>query len=83
MLGGRAGAQERVRAERSLLPATMEKELRPHSRVQTMFRVTAQFADAITFDPARTPDRHLAFGLGVHFCPGERSAAQGEGGVRW
>ncbi|WP_412027174.1 cytochrome P450 [Deinococcus yunweiensis] len=30
----------------------------------------AQFPDAGTFDPARTPNRHLAFGNGIHFCLG-------------
>ncbi|GGR06806.1 cytochrome P450 [Deinococcus ruber] len=33
-------------------------------------RDEAQFAQAQTFDPARTPNRHLAFGNGVHFCLG-------------
>ncbi|MFC4452266.1 cytochrome P450 [Deinococcus sonorensis] len=29
-----------------------------------------QFEQADTFDPARTPNRHLAFGNGIHFCLG-------------
>lgn len=29
-----------------------------------------QFLQADQFDPARTPNRHLAFGNGVHFCLG-------------
>ncbi|GBF06785.1 putative cytochrome P450 [Deinococcus aerius] len=33
-------------------------------------RDEAQFPDAARFDPARTPNRHLAFGHGVHFCLG-------------
>jgi len=33
-------------------------------------RDEAHFADAAGFDPARSPNRHLAFGHGVHFCLG-------------
>jgi len=33
-------------------------------------RDEAIFPDATTFDPARTPNRHLAFGVGIHFCLG-------------
>lgn len=33
-------------------------------------RDPAQFPEPGTFDPARTPNRHLAFGNGVHFCLG-------------
>ncbi len=33
-------------------------------------RDEAQFERADTFDPARSPNRHLAFGNGVHFCLG-------------
>ncbi len=29
-----------------------------------------QFPDAQTFDPRRSPNRHLAFGQGIHFCLG-------------
>jgi len=29
-----------------------------------------QFADAAMFDPERSPNRHLAFGAGIHRCPG-------------
>jgi cytochrome P450 len=28
------------------------------------------FADPLTFDPDRTPNRHLGFGIGVHRCVG-------------
>lgn len=30
----------------------------------------AQFPDAEVFDPARNPNRHLAFGQGIHYCLG-------------
>ncbi|OLV17162.1 cytochrome P450 [Deinococcus marmoris] len=91
-------AYARVRADRTLLPGTIEESLRFRSPVQSMYRVTAlevelggqtipalspvlawigsanrdeaQFPDAGVFDPARTSNRHLAFGHGVHFCLG-------------
>lgn len=91
-------AYDRVRADRALLPGTIEESLRFRSPVQSMYRVAAQdvelggqtipegspvlawigaanrdpaqFPQAATFDPARTPNRHLAFGNGVHFCLG-------------
>jgi len=33
-------------------------------------RDESQFPDAAHFDPARSPNRHLAFGQGIHFCLG-------------
>jgi len=33
-------------------------------------RDEAIFPEATAFDPTRTPNRHLAFGVGIHFCLG-------------
>jgi cytochrome P450 len=33
-------------------------------------RDPGQFPDADTLDLERTPNSHLAFGHGIHFCPG-------------
>ncbi len=91
-------AQDAVRADRELLPGSIEEVLRYRSPVQSMYRVAAtdvelggvtipegspvlawigsanrdpaQFDAPDTFDPARTPNRHLAFGNGIHFCLG-------------
>ncbi|MFF9900986.1 cytochrome P450 [Streptomyces longispororuber] len=90
----------RVRADRSLVPTTVEESLRYISPISAVGKATNAdavvagtripkdqivmvwtgaanrdervFADPHTFDPARTPNPHLGFGRGVHFCVGRR-----------
>jgi cytochrome P450 len=91
-------ALERVRADRRLVPGTIEEALRYYSPVKTTMRVTTRevtlgtqqieagqvvcawlgsanrdettFADADQFAIERDPNRHVAFGRGIHFCLG-------------
>jgi cytochrome P450 len=54
------------------------KTFRPGDQVSAVLaaanRDPDQFPDADRFDIARTPNRHLAFGLGIHFCLGSALA---------
>jgi cytochrome P450 family 142 subfamily A polypeptide 1 len=89
---------DRVRADRSLLPAAVEESLRWVSPIKNMCRTATRdvelgdktihegdkllllypsanrdedhFADPFTFDLNRSPNDHVAFGFGAHFCLG-------------
>lgn len=90
--------QSKIRANRELIPSTIEEVLRYCSPVQRMERKVKQdveyrghyfkagqtvvthigsanhdervFADPDQFDIFRSPNQHLAFGHGIHFCLG-------------
>lgn len=92
------GAEQRLRADRSLVPGAIEEVLRCRPPVPQAYRIAneevplagtvvpagglvtvsilsanhdeRQFADADRFDPHRDPNKHLAFGHGIHFCLG-------------
>lgn len=99
VLGDRPDIQERVRADRSLLPNFIEECLRIESPVKGDFRLSRvpttvggqplgagctvmvingaanrdprRFENPDEFDPDRKNARqHLAFGRGIHSCPG-------------
>jgi cytochrome P450 len=54
------------------------QELRPGDRVVAMITAANRdpevFADPHTFDPNRSPNPHLSFGHGIHFCMGAHLA---------
>jgi cytochrome P450 len=54
------------------------RQLQPGTQVAALFgaanRDETQFPDAERFDIRRNPNRHMAFGVGVHRCLGERLA---------
>jgi cytochrome P450 len=94
---------ERLRADHSLIPSTVQEVLRYSSPVQAMPRLCvkstllagvdiaagqfvllwiasanrdeAVFDRADTFDIARTPNQHIAFGFGSHSCIGSHLAS--------
>ena len=39
------------------------------------------FADPFRFDVGRTPNKHLAFGFGVHYCLGRDAGPDGDQGA--
>ncbi|MFE0027604.1 cytochrome P450 [Amycolatopsis sp. NPDC059021] len=54
------------------------QELQPGQRVVAMITAANRdpgiFTDPHTFDPGRTPNPHLSFGHGIHFCMGAHLA---------
>jgi cytochrome P450 len=49
---------------------TLKKGERVFLMLASAARDGAVFADPDRFDPARTPNAHLTFGYGIHFCVG-------------
>jgi cytochrome P450 len=92
------GVEQRLRADRSLLPGAIEEVLRCRPPVPQAYRIAnedvpvagavvpanafvtismlsanhdeRQFSHPDRFDPHRDPNKHLAFGHGIHFCLG-------------
>jgi cytochrome P450 len=92
------GVEQRLRADRSLVPGAIEEVLRCWPPVPQAYRIATedvpvagevvpangfvtistlsanhddrQFPDPDRFDPHRDPNKHLAFGHGIHFCLG-------------
>jgi cytochrome P450 len=92
------GVEQRLRADRSLVPGAIEEVLRCRPPVPQAYRIATedvpvagevvpangfvtisvlsanhderQFEDPDRFDPHRDPNKHLAFGHGIHFCLG-------------
>jgi cytochrome P450 len=92
------GVEQRLRADRSLVPRAIEEVLRCRPPVPQAYRIATedvpvahevvpangfvtisvlsanhderQFSDPDRFDPHRDPNKHLAFGHGIHFCLG-------------
>lgn len=90
--------EQRLRADRSLVPGAIEEVLRCRPPLPQAYRIATedvpiagelvpagafvmismlsahhderQFDDPGRFDPHRDPNKHLAFGHGIHFCLG-------------
>jgi cytochrome P450 len=92
------GVEQRLRADRSLVPGAIEEVLRCRPPLPQAYRIANEdvpvagevvpanafvtismlsanhderrFPDPDRFDPHRDPNKHLAFGHGIHFCLG-------------
>ncbi|HEX5116143.1 MAG TPA: cytochrome P450 [Pseudonocardiaceae bacterium] len=92
------GVEQRLRADRSLVPGAIEEVLRCRPPAPQAYRIANEdvpvagevvpanafvtismlsanhderrFPDPDRFDPHRDPNKHLAFGHGIHFCLG-------------
>lgn len=52
------------------MPAHLHRQRQRLRRVDCVHAIESVFAEPERFEPARSPNRHLAFGTGVHFCLG-------------
>lgn len=59
-----------AREDMTVAGATISQEDLVYLTLASANRDERQFAGPETLDLARTPNRHLAFGQGVHFCLG-------------
>ena len=73
-----------MRPDPALIPSAVEECLRYIARIPEGGRVLLswgaanrdprKYPDPYTFDVARNPTDHVAFGLGIHFCLGSHLA---------
>jgi len=64
------GLSRVVRRDVTLHGRTIPKGARVHLLWASANRDPRAFPDADRFDPTRSPNNHLAFGFGIHFCLG-------------
>jgi cytochrome P450 len=64
------GLSRVVRREVTLHGRTIPKGARVHLLWAAANRDPRAYADPDRFDPGRSPNNHLAFGFGIHFCLG-------------
>lgn len=64
------GTERFARQDLSIGGVTIKKGEIVFAAIASANRDERQFADPDVLDISRTPNRHLAFGLGIHFCIG-------------